>query len=92
MSMLARVPRSRTTKDVDLAALRAPDLADAERALTALAEADLGDHLTFRLIRSTPTGLGENQPGVATRRYVFACIDADHDTQVDTSHVFLDRG
>ena len=84
MSMLARVPRSRTTKDVDLAALRASDLAEAERALAALAEADLGDHLTFRLIRSTPTGLGENQPGVATRRYVFACIDAVHDTQVDT--------
>jgi hypothetical protein len=83
MSMLARVPRSRTTKDVDLAALGVPDLAEAERALAALAEADLGDHLTFRLIRSTPTGLGENQPGVATRRYSFACIDADYDTQVD---------
>jgi hypothetical protein len=36
MSMLARVPRSRTTKDVDHAALRAPDLAEAERALAAL--------------------------------------------------------
>jgi hypothetical protein len=84
MSMLARVPRSRTTKDVDLAALRASDLAEAGRALAALAEVDLGDHLTFRLIRSTPTGLGENQPGVATRRYFFACIDADHDTQIDT--------
>ena len=84
MSMLARVPRSRTTKDVDLAALHASDLAEAERALTALVEVDLEDHLTFRLIRSTPTGLGENQPGVATRRYSFACIDADHDTQVDT--------
>lgn len=84
MSMLARVPRSRTTKDVDLAALHASDLVDAERALAVLAEADLGDHLTFRLIRSTPTGLGDNQPGVATRRYVFACIDADYDTQVDT--------
>ena len=82
--MLARVPRSRTTKDVDLAALRAHDLAEAERALAELAEADLGDHLTFRLIRSTPTGLGDNQPGVATRRYVFACIDADYGTQVDT--------
>ena len=84
MSMLARVPRSRTTKDVDLAALRAPDLAEAESALAMLAEADLGDHLVFRLIRSIPTGLGENQPGVATRRYVFACIDADYDTRVDT--------
>jgi hypothetical protein len=84
MSMLARVPRSRTTQDVDLAALRASDLAEAGRALAALVEVDLGDHLTFRLIRSTPTGLGENQPGVATRRYFFACIDADHDTQIDT--------
>ena len=62
MSMLARVPRSRTTKDVDLAALHASDLAEAERALTALVEVDLEDHLLFRLIRSTPTGLGENQP------------------------------
>jgi len=84
MSMLARVPRSRTTKDVDLAAQRAGDLAEAERALTELVDVDLGDHLTFRLIRSTPTGLGDSQPGVATRRYVFACIDVDHDTQIDT--------
>ncbi|HEX3955979.1 MAG TPA: nucleotidyl transferase AbiEii/AbiGii toxin family protein [Trebonia sp.] len=84
MSMLARVPRSRTTKDVDLAALHASGLADAERALAALVEVDLGDHLTFRLIRSAPTGLGENQPGVATRRCVFACVDADYGTQVDT--------
>jgi hypothetical protein len=84
MSMLARVPRSRTTKDVDLAALQAPDPAEAERALAALAAADLGDYLTFRLIRSAPTGLGENQPGVATRRCVFACLDVDYGTQVDT--------
>ncbi|WP_020393224.1 nucleotidyl transferase AbiEii/AbiGii toxin family protein [Kribbella catacumbae] len=84
MSMLARVPRSRTTKDVDLAAQHATNLAEAERALTELVDVDLGDHLTFRLIRSAPTGLGDNQPGVATRRYVFACIDVDHDTQIDT--------
>jgi hypothetical protein len=83
MSMLARVPRSRTTKDMDLAAQHATNLADAERALTELVDVDLGDHLTFRLIRSTPTGL-DNQPGVATRRYVFACLDIDHDTQIDT--------
>lgn len=62
MSMLARVPRSRTTKDVDL-----------------------GDHLIFRLIRSAPTGQGDNQPGVATRRFVFACLDTDDDIQVDTT-------
>jgi len=87
MSMLARVPRSRTTKDVDLAAQKAADLAEAEKALVDLVDVDLGDHLTFRLIRSTPTGLGENQPGLATRRYIFACIDVDHDTQIDTVHV-----
>ena len=63
ISMLARVPRSRTTKGLDLVALRAPDLADAERGLVTLAEADLGDHLTFHLIRSTPTGLGDMDPG-----------------------------
>ena len=87
MSMLARVPRSRTTKDVDLASQKAADLAEAEKALVDLVDVDLGDHLTFRLIRSTPTGLGENQPGLATRRYIFSCIDVDHDTQIDTVHV-----
>ena len=84
MSMLARVPRSRTTKDVDLAALRAPISLRRRGRWPHWCEVDLGDHLTFRLIRSTPTGLGENQPGVATRRYFFACIDVDHDTQIDT--------
>lgn len=84
MSMLARVPGSRTTQDVDLAAERAGDLAEAERALTELVDIDLGDHLTFRLIRSKPTGLGDSQPGVATRRFFFACIDVDQDTQIDT--------
>lgn len=87
MSMLARVPRSRTTKDMDLAAQDAADMAAAERALVALVDTDLGDHLTFRLIRSAPTGLGDNQPGVVTRRFLFACIDIDHDTQIDTMTV-----
>jgi len=84
MSMLARVPRARTTKDVDLAALHVADLADAEAALTSLVAVNLSDHLTFRLVRSMPTGLGDNQPGVATRRYVFACFDVDTDNQIDT--------
>lgn len=87
MSMLARVPRSRTTKDMDLAAQDAADMAAAERALVALVDTDLGDHLTFRLIRSAPTGLGDNQPGVVTRRLLFACVDIDHDTQFDTMTV-----
>ncbi|MBC7277879.1 nucleotidyl transferase AbiEii/AbiGii toxin family protein [Nocardioides sp.] len=87
MSMLARVPRSRTTKDMDLAAQHAADLDSAGQALTKLVDTDLGDHLTFRLIGSAPTGLGDNQPGVATRRFTFACFDADHDTQIDTMTV-----
>ncbi|GAA3125018.1 hypothetical protein JOF29_006195 [Kribbella aluminosa] len=40
MSMLARVPRSRTTKDMDLAAQRATSLAEAETALTELVDVD----------------------------------------------------
>lgn len=84
LSMLARVPRSRTTKDVDLAAQHATDLDDAEHALSTLVAVDLGDHLTFRLIRSLPTGAGDNQPGVQTKRFTYACIDIDHDTQIDT--------
>ena len=43
MSMLARVSRSRTTKDVDLAAQQAPNLAEAERDLTELVGVELGD-------------------------------------------------
>jgi hypothetical protein len=70
-----------------LATEDAVDLAAAERSLAALVDTDLGDHLTFRLVRSAPTGLGDNQPAVATRRLVFACIDADHDTQIDTMTV-----
>ncbi|MBB5791811.1 nucleotidyl transferase AbiEii/AbiGii toxin family protein [Jiangella mangrovi] len=49
--------------------------------------ADLGDHLTFRLIRSEPIGLGDNQPGVTTRRLVYACLDTDSDRQIDTMTV-----
>lgn len=84
VSILARVPRSRSTKDVDLASLHAADLAEAERALSDLVAVDLGDHLTFRLIASTPTGQGDNQPGIATQRLTFACLEVDNDAQVDT--------
>lgn len=84
LSMLARVARARTTKDIDLSAARAVDLDEAERALSALVAEDLGDHLTFRLMRSLPTGAGENQPGTQTRRFVYACLDVDNDTHIDT--------
>ena len=82
--MLARVPRSRSTKDIDLASGTAADLAEAESALTALVAVDLGDHLTFRLIRSAPAGMGDNQPGVLTRRLVFPAWTPNTTTQIDT--------
>lgn len=87
MSMLARVPFSRTTKDVDLAAGGADGLAEAEAALSRAVDIDLGDHMMFRLIGSAPTGLGQNQPGGLTRRYTFACIDTDSDTPRDQVNV-----
>lgn len=83
LGMLARVPKSRTTKDVDLAAPSTVDLDEAERKLSALVSVDLGDHLTFRLARSAPSGLGENQPGVAMRRLAYDCLDSEYDVRVD---------
>lgn len=87
VSMLARVPDSRTTKDVDLAAGAARDLDEAEAALARAVGVDLGDHITFRLIGRETTGRGDNQPGVLTRRCVFACIDTDSDTPRGEVHV-----
>lgn len=74
-SMLARVPRARGTKDVDLAAATG-SLDDAEAALRRTVERDFGDHITFELASSRPTGRGNDQPGVETRRLVFTCRDA----------------
>ncbi|MFD3400763.1 nucleotidyl transferase AbiEii/AbiGii toxin family protein [Kribbella sp. NPDC058693] len=76
VSMLARVPRTRATKDVDLAS-PAADLDEAENALKLCVDVDMGDHVTFRLSARRPTGLGDNQPGVATRRLLFTCYDAE---------------
>lgn len=77
----------RATKDIDLASLEVTSLEAAEGSLCALVAAELGDHLGFRLIRSVPIGLNKNQPGLATRRSIFACIDLDHDAQIDTVQV-----
>lgn len=87
MGLLARVATARTTTDVDLAVVVAADLVEAEVVLARAVDVDLGDHMTFRLIGSQRTGLGENQPGVLTRRYAFACIDTDTDTVRDRVHV-----
>lgn len=87
MSMLARVPAARSTRDMDLAAGLAADLQQAEEELVGAVDVDLGDHITFRLARSTATGLGDNQPGVVTRRFVFTCIDVHTDREIDTVQV-----
>lgn len=74
-SMLARVSRTRTTKDVDLAA-EATDLDEAIEALRETASRDLGDHVRFEISSVKEAGGKDQQPGVATRRVTFACLDA----------------
>lgn len=76
-AMLARVPNARATKDLDLAATNAADLDAAQEALQRAASRDLGDHIRFQLTGARETGLGQNQPGVETRRLVFTAQDAD---------------
>ncbi|MFH8253087.1 nucleotidyl transferase AbiEii/AbiGii toxin family protein [Microbacterium sp. B2969] len=75
-AMLARVPKARATKDLDLAATNATDLDAAQEALQRVASRDLGDHIRFQLTGVRETGLGQNQPGVDTRRLVFTAQDA----------------
>ena len=75
-AMLARVPKARATKDLDLAATNAADLDAAQEALQRAASRDLGDHIRFQLTGARETGLGQNQPGVETRRLVFTAQDA----------------
>lgn len=75
-AMLARVPRTRGTKDLDLAA-SSTDLDEALQALEERVRTDLGDHIRFELSRTTDTGLGDNQPGTRTRRAQFIAYDAD---------------
>lgn len=72
-AMLARVPRTRRTRDVDLAATGGAELDEAVAELERLAQADLGDHIRFTLIRQDDTGRGDTQPGVRTRKAVWAC-------------------
>lgn len=75
-AMLARVPKTRSTKDLDLASTGTGDLDEAQAALEHAASRDLDDHLRFDLTAVRATGLGENQPGVQTRRLVFTCFDS----------------
>ena len=59
--MLARIPESRATKDLDLVST-SHDLDDAQEALEDLASIDLGDHVQFVLVDAKNTGGGANQP------------------------------
>jgi len=86
VSMLARVPRARATKDVDLAS-SAADLEQAEESLKRCVDVDFGDHVLFRLTGRRPTGLGDSQPGVATRRLMFTCYDAANDHKIGDAPV-----
>lgn len=76
VSMLARVARSRSTKDVDLAVTTITDPDEAITDLARLAARDLGDHLRFQLVNTRSTGFGDHQPGVQTRRALFGYYDA----------------
>lgn len=75
-AMLARVPRSRATKDLDLAATTSANLDAAQDALERAASRDLGDHIRFQLSEARESGRGQNQPGVRTRRLTFTGQDA----------------
>lgn len=86
--LLARVPESRATKDVDLVTTQG-ELDDAQQALIELAHRDLGDHVEFRFKSSRPTGQGENQPNVQARNVVFECIDASTKQPIDDVQVDL---
>lgn len=53
---------------------------------------DLDDHIRFDLTSSRPTGKGDNQPGVETRRLVFTCHDTTTGRRVGDVPVDLVTG
>lgn len=73
-AMLARIPDTRATKDLDLGTDQ--DLDEAIRDLELRAQTEFGDHLSFELVRTVDTGRGSNQPGVRLRKAVFVTRDA----------------
>lgn len=74
MGILARVPRSRATRDIDLSSADT-GLDRAIESLAGIAARDLGDHLLFELASTKETGQGTNQPGIQTRQAIFSCRD-----------------
>ncbi|GAA1162817.1 nucleotidyl transferase AbiEii/AbiGii toxin family protein [Nesterenkonia sandarakina] len=86
--LLARVPNSRATKDVDLVTTE-KELEEAQAALIEVSHRDLGDHVEFNFKSSHPTGGGNNQPNVQARQVVFTCIDIDTGKRIDDVKVDL---
>lgn len=70
--LLARVPDTRRTQDVDLASTSAT-LDEAVDDLERRVDTDLGDHLRFTLAGQRSTGRGNTQPAVETRELTFDC-------------------
>lgn len=73
--MLARVPNTRATKDIDLAT-SAGSINEAEEALIDAASYDLGDHVQLEHVSSKPIVEADMQPDITGRRVMFALIDA----------------
>ncbi|MFK0074613.1 nucleotidyl transferase AbiEii/AbiGii toxin family protein [Arthrobacter woluwensis] len=73
-AMLARIPDTRATRDIDLGTSQ--DLDEAIHDLTERARVDLGDHVTFTLAGLKNTGLGDNQPGVSLKKVIFVATDS----------------
>lgn len=82
-SILARVPDSRSTKDVDLASPR-ETLDEAVADLREAAARDVGDHLRFDLVSQRPGAEGDTQPGVKVSRLVFTAEDAQTGRKIGT--------
>jgi hypothetical protein len=75
-AMLARIPDTRATTDLDLGTDK--DLDAAIQDLEHRARAEFGDHLTFELVRTVNTGQGSNQPGTQLRKAVFVARDVQN--------------
>lgn len=73
--MLARVPNTRATKDIDLAT-SAVTIDEAEEALIEAASYDLGDHVRLEHVSSKPIVEADMQPDITGRRVMFALVDA----------------
>lgn len=73
-ALLARIPDSRRTQDLDLAPSDAA-LDDAIADLRERARQDLGDHITFEIATVKGTGVTDHQPYRDAQTVTFDCFD-----------------